>query len=244
MESHVGDYTTQASIQMGDKMLRPDYIVHLPGAKHLAIDVKSPFEHFFRAETSDDPAVIDAALRDHAGGIRSHVRELAKKDYGRAVAGSPEFTVLFMHAEHLLTSALRVDKELVQFALENRVVLATPTTLFALLSALAYGWQQANVTENARRIAELGRDLYESFAPFLNHWNELGKSLNKASETFNQTITSLQSRIVPKARQLKQLGVSVSADLPEGKMVEAAARTVQLPELAAAAPNTAAPESQ
>lgn len=231
MEQHVGDYTAQATTTTADRTIRPDYVVHLPGNKHIVIDVKSPFDHFYRAETSDDPALITAALTDHAGSIRSHIRDLARKDYGRAVEGAPEFVVLFMHAEHLLTAALRVDKDLIQYALENRVVIATPTTLFALLNTLAYGWQQANVTENARKIAIAGKELYESFAPFVEHWNNLGKSLNKASEAFNSSVTSLQSRILPKARSLKNLGVSVSAELPELKSLENEARSIHIPEL-------------
>lgn len=229
MEQHVGDYTPQATVTTAaERSLRPDYVVHLPGAKHIVIDVKSPFDHFYQAETSDDPQAIAAALAEHARSVRGHVRELARKDYGRAVKGAPEFVVLFMHAEHLLTSALRADKELVQHALENRVVIATPTTLFALLSALAYGWQQANVTENAQRIAQLGKELYESFGPFVEHWNHLGKSLNKAGEAFNSSIGSLQSRIMPKARALKAMGVA-SAELDAIKAVEAEARVVPPP---------------
>ncbi len=231
MEQHVGDYTPQATTTTADKTFRPDYVINLPGNKHIVIDVKSPFDHFYRAETSDDTAVIEAAMQEHAQSIRSHVKELAKKDYGRAVAGSPEFVVLFMHAEHLLTAALRVDKDLIHDALKNRVVITTPTTLFALLNTLAYGWQQANVTENARKIAEAGKELYESFAPFIDHWNNLGNSLNKASESFNKSVSSLQSRILPKARSLKTLGVSVGADVAEIKMLEAEARNIHIPEL-------------
>ena len=113
----------------------------------------------------------------------------------------------------------------------GRVVITTPTTLFALLNTLAYGWQQANVTENARKIAEAGKELYESFAPFIDHWNNLGNSLNKASESFNKSVSSLQSRILPKARSLKTLGVSVGADVAEIKMLEAEARNIHIPEL-------------
>lgn len=232
MEQHVGDYTPQANIAGGDRNLRPDYLINLPGAKHIVLDVKSPFDHYARAETSDDPAIIEAALRDHAGSIRTHIKELAKKDYGRATPGAPEFVIMFVHAEHLLTAALRADKDLVQYGLQARVVLATPTTLFALLSALAYGWQQANVTENARTIAALGKELYDSFAPFVQHWNNLGSALNKASEAFNSTVGSLQSKILPKARQMKALGVSVAEDLPEPKAVATEARLVHIPELA------------
>ncbi len=232
MEQHVGDFTPQANITASDGKLRPDYVINLPGDKHIVLDVKSPFDHYARAETSDDPAIIEAALRDHAGSIRTHIKELAKKDYGRAVSGSPEFVIMFVHAEHLLTAALRADKDLVQHGLQSRVVLATPTTLFALLSALAYGWQQANVTENARKIADLGRELYDSFAPFVQHWNNLGAALNKASEAFNNTVGSLQSKILPKARQMKVLGVSVAEELPEPKAVATEARLVHIPELA------------
>lgn len=230
MEAHVGDFTAQAHVSAGQRTLRPDYVVHLPGDKHVVIDVKSPFDHYYRAETSDDPAVIDAALRDHAQAIRKHVQDLSKKDYGRAVADAPEFTIMFVPAEHLVVAALRVDKDLIQYALENRVVIATPTTLFALLSALAYGWQQANVTENARQIAQAGKELYDSFRIFLGHWNTLGASLNKAVETFNKTIGSLQSRVLPKARSLKDLGVSGDT-LDEVAAVAIVARPVQVPEL-------------
>lgn len=231
MEPHVGDYTAQATFTNAEGTIRPDYVIYLPGGKHIVIDVKSPFDHYHRAETSDDPAIIDAALRDHAKSIREHVLALAKKDYGRAVQGSPEFVVLFMHAEHLIVAALRVDKELIQYALENRVVIATPTTLFALLSALAYGWQQANVTENARKIALLGKELYESFSPFVEHWNGLGASLNKTVLSYNKTIASLQNRILGKARGLKNLGVSVGESLPDVPEVASVAQTVQIAEL-------------
>ena len=233
MEPHIGDYTAQATTTTAETKIRPDYIVHLPGGKHIVIDVKSPFDHYARAETSDDPATVTAALNDHANSIRSHIRDLARKDYGRTVSGAPEFTVMFMHAEHLLTSALRVDKELIQYALESRVVIATPTTLFALLSALAYGWQQANVTENARKIADAGKELYDSFAPFITYWNDLGNQLNKATESFNKTIASLQSRVLPRARNLRNLGVSAASELPDIKALENEARAVHIPELAA-----------
>lgn len=241
MEPHVGDYAAQATFTTAEGTIRPDYVIYLPGRKHIVIDVKSPFDHYHRAETSDDPAVIDAALRDHAKSIREHVLALSKKDYGRAVQGSPEFVVLFMHAEHLIVAALRVDKELIQYALENRVVIATPTTLFALLSALAYGWQQANVTENARKIALLGKELYESFSPFVEHWNGLGASLNKTVLSYNKTIASLQNRILAKARGLKNLGVSVGEALPDVPEVASVAQTVQIAELT---PEFALPDAE
>ena len=240
MEPHVGDYTAQRHVA-GEKAIRPDYIVHLPGDKHIVIDVKSPFDHYHKAETSDDAGVIDGALREHAKSIRDHVLALSRKEYGRAVQGSPEFVILFMHAEHLVVAALRVDKELIQYALENRVVIATPTTLFALLSALAYGWQQANVTENARKIALLGKELYESFAPFVGHWNDLGASLNKTVLVYNKTIGSLQNRILAKARGLKNLGVSVGETLPEVLEIPEIAQSVQIPELMAAEAETPEP---
>jgi DNA recombination protein RmuC len=213
MESHIGDFVAQPTITAEDKKLRPDFIVNLPGDKHIAIDAKSPMDHFYKSETSDEPAIIEAALRDHAGSIRGHIRELGRRDYGRHINGSPEFTVMYLPGEHLLTSALRADRDLMQFALENRVVLATPTTLFALLRTLAFGWQQANVTENAQRIAALGHELYDSLSKFVDHWNSLGNQLNKAVQSFNQTIGSLQSRVLPKARRLKELEASIAGDL-------------------------------
>ncbi|MGB4102032.1 MAG: DNA recombination protein RmuC [Alphaproteobacteria bacterium] len=241
MEPHVGDYTAQASFTTEQGTLRPDYIVHLPGDKHIVIDVKSPFDHYYKAETNDNPDMINGALRDHAKSIRDHVHALSRKEYGRAVQGSPEFVILFMHAEHLVVAALRVDKDLIQYALEHRVVIATPTTLFALLSALAYGWQQANVTENARQIALLGKELYESFAPFVDHWNNLGASLNKAVLVYNKTIASLQNRILAKARGLKGLGVSVGEALPEVREIPEVAQHVQIPELMASDDTMAEP---
>ncbi|MEJ0061963.1 MAG: DNA recombination protein RmuC [Alphaproteobacteria bacterium] len=232
MEAHVGDFEAQATIPLEQGgVLRPDYVLRLPGGKHIVIDVKSPFDHYYRAETAEDPAQIDIALRDHAGSLREHVRALGKKDYGRAMPGSPEFTVMFIPAEHLVTAALRVDKDLIQHALESRVVIATPTTLFALLSALAYGWQQANVAENARKIAVLGKELYESFGPFVDHWQKLGGSLGKAVQSYNDTVGSLQSRILAKVRTMKTLGVSVSEDLPDVAPIAAEPRGIHIPEL-------------
>jgi DNA recombination protein RmuC len=200
------DFTEQVALEGG--ALRPDLVVHLAGGRALVVDAKVPLDAHLDATAAEDDTQRQQHLRRHAAQLRAHVDTLASKAYWRALPHSPEFVVLFVPAESFLAAALEADPTLIEYAGARQVVLATPTTLIALLRTVAHGWSQATVAEEAREVQRLGRDLHRRLATFGGHLDALGRSLNAAVTRYNQAVGSLESRVLVTARRFAELGVT------------------------------------
>jgi DNA recombination protein RmuC len=219
-----------------DRRMRPDVIVRLPGGKHVVIDAKAPLDAYLKALDAPDETTRQALLVDHARQVRTHLAQLASKGYAAHVHPSPDFVVMFLPGEMFFSAALEQDASLIDSGVQG-VILASPTTLIALLRAVAYGWQQQAVEENARKIGELGRNLYESVRVLGGHFDALGGRLKSALEAYNSAVGSLEGNVLVKARKLKEL--SVQNGLEEVKQLEPidrVPRMLQAPELTGGLP--------
>ncbi|HLG67840.1 MAG TPA: DNA recombination protein RmuC [Acidimicrobiales bacterium] len=226
------DFEEQVSTEGPDGRLRPDLVVRLPGGAQVVVDAKVPLDAFLRAAEADDDDVRRAHLVSHARQLRAHVDQLAKKQYWGQFDPSPEFVVAFVPGDPLLAAGFEHDPALVEHALANRVLLATPTTLIALLRTVAYGWQQDALAHNARLVQRLGTELHERLRILGGHLGKLHRSLSSAVEAFNDTVGSLESRVLVTARRFVELGVvGEASELPELKPVLATPRRPQAPEL-------------
>ena len=200
------DFDEQVSTRDAANRLRPDMIVHLPGGRRVIIDAKAPLNAYLTAmeATSDDARA--AALQDHARQVRNHITQLSKKEYFDQFDPTPEFVVLFVPGEVFFSAALMQDPELIEYGAQMRVIPASPTTLIALLKAVAYGWRQEALAKNAQEMAELGRELYERMGHLAAHWQKVGKHLDQAVGAFNQSVGTLEGRVLPSARKFQTLG--------------------------------------
>jgi len=229
------DFYEQESVESG--RLRPDMVVRLPGGKQVVLDSKAPVAAFLEASEADDEAARRRALERFTRHVREHVQSLGSKAYwdqfgGERYGSSPEFVVLFLPGESFFSAALQQDPELIEYASAQKVILATPTTLLALLKAVFYGWRQEALAENARQISELGAELYQRLGKLAEHWSTLGRNLGQAVRAYNDATGSLESRVLVSARKFDQLGVVASArDLPQPVPVEHAPRALQASEL-------------
>ena len=215
----------EEQVQLAEGSLRPDMVVRLSGHKSLVIDSKVPLEAFLDATGADDDETRATHLQRHARQFRSHIEALSAKRYWRALAQSPEFVVLFVPGESFLSAALEADPTLIEYAAQRRVVLATPTTLIALLKTVAHGWQHETLAVQARQIHELGRELHERLTRMSGHVDALGRSLNAAVGHYNQAVGSFESRVLVSARRFSELGVT-DDDLPAPRQLDAAARSL------------------
>lgn len=213
-----------------DAVQRPDLVVQLAGGKNVVVDAKVPLEAFLNAAEADDDAARSRRLADHARQVRAHVDTLAGKAYWRALPGTPEFVVLFMPGEAFLSHALESDPGLLEYAARRRVILATPTTLIALLRTVAYAWNEQALTENAREVFELGRELYQRLGTLGGHLDRLGRSLSSAVGSYNETVGSLETRVLVTARRLHELKVT-EEDLSGPSATDRAVRPLSAPEL-------------
>jgi len=195
-------------VRLDDGALRPDLVVRLAGGKSIVIDAKVPLDAYLEATATADQEEATAHLQRHARQLRTHVDQLSAKAYWRALPETPEFVVLFVPAESFLAGALETDPTLIDYAAARQVVLATPTTLIALLRTVAHGWSHEALAERAREIHLLGRDLHGRLATLSGHLDALGRSLNAAVTRFNQTVGSLDSRVLVSARRFQELGVT------------------------------------
>ncbi|MGH3508823.1 MAG: DNA recombination protein RmuC, partial [Nocardioidaceae bacterium] len=208
---------------------RPDIVVHLAGGKSVVVDAKVPLDAFLDATTTDDEEERDVALRRHALQLRHHIEGLAAKAYWRSLDATPEFVVLFVPAESMLSAALEAEPDLIEYAADRRVVLATPTTLIALLRTVAHAWTQDTLAEKARDIHALGRDLHDRLGVLGGHLDRLGRSLSRAVSAYNETVGSLESRVLVTARRFHEH--SIGDDLPGPKPVVDSPRPLSAPEL-------------
>jgi DNA recombination protein RmuC len=228
------DFSTQVVAQGEDGGVRPDVVVHLAGGKQVVVDAKVPFAAYLEAVETRDPQVHRERLTAHARQLRQHVDALSAKSYWAAFQPSPEFVVLFVPGDPFLEAALQSDPALLEHAFSHNVVIATPTTLIALLRTVAYTWRQEALARNAAQVHQLGKELHSRLATMGTHVAKLGRSLDTAVSSYNQTVSSLEARVLVTARKLTDLEVT-DADLSAPTQVERAPRTVAAPELVASA---------
>jgi DNA recombination protein RmuC len=224
------DFSEQVSARADEQRMRPDLVVHLTGGKQVVVDAKVPLDAFLDATSADDGAARDAHLARHARQLRQHVDTLAGKAYWRGLDTTPEFVVLFLPGEAFLSQALDVEPQLIEQAAEQRVIVATPTTLIALLRTVAHAWTQQALAHNAREVHALGRELYDRLSTVGAHLDKLGRSLTTAVGSYNQAIGSLESRVLVSARRMRDLQVS-DADLASASPVHEAVRPTTAAEL-------------
>lgn len=209
------DFVEQASVATEDGLLRPDLIVQLPGGKQVIVDAKAPLHAFLDAYEAPDETMRTAALAAHARLLREHLRRLSAKAYWDQFETAPDFVFLFLPGEHFWNAALEADPSLLEEGARQSVLVATPTTLIALLRAVAYGWQQERVAEDARAVAQLGRDLHRRLEVFAEHLQRLGRGLRTAVGAYNGAVGSYEHRVLPGARRLAEHGVvSAERELP------------------------------
>jgi len=214
------DFVQQESTDTETGRLRPDLIVRLPGGKNIVVDAKAPLAAYLEALEAEDGNQRVELLKRHARQIRDHIKALGTKQYWRQFDPSPEFVVIFLPGEAFFSAALEQDPDLIQYGTSENVLLATPTTLIALLKAAAYGWRQEAITEQAREISQLGRELYERLTTQTEHFADVGKSLRKAVESYNKSIRSMETRVLVTARKFESLAEDSKKQLPELQQVE------------------------
>lgn len=213
------DYVEQVSVNTDEGRLRPDMIIHLPNDREIVVDSKVSLDAYLDAINEETEEQRKIFISKHTQQIRKHIKTLSEKSYWNQFPKTPEFVVMFM-PESFLAAALSHDPSLFEDGMQANVILATPTTLMALLRAIAYGWRQEQIAENAQQIADLGKELYKRFEPFLEHVNRTGASLAQAVISFNKMASSLESRIMTAARKFKELGASENKELPEVTPIE------------------------
>ncbi|MCT4575444.1 MAG: DNA recombination protein RmuC [Alphaproteobacteria bacterium] len=201
------DFKEQTFINSEEGRQFPDVIVNLPGDKVIVIDAKTPLESYMDAMNCDEENKKEALLHNHAKVVREHMKDLGKKSYWSKLDNTPEFVVMFLPDENFFSMALQQDPSLIETGTSMNVVLATPTTLIALLKAVAYGWRQEALANNAREISKLGEDLFERLSVYSNHMTKIGKGLNSAVDNYNKAVGSLERKVFPAARRFKGLGI-------------------------------------
>jgi DNA recombination protein RmuC len=206
--------------------LRADLVVRLPGGQRVVVDAKTPLESYRAAAEAGDDASREARLDEHAQKVRGHIDALGSKNYWEQFQPTPEFVVLFLPGDHFLTAALHADPSLMDRALSKKVLLATPTTLIALLKATAYGWRQETVSRNAEEVSALGRQLYDRISTFADHLDGVGSGLKSALKSYNAAVGSLEQSVLPGARRFAELGAKGAKELPSPAQIETGVRDV------------------
>jgi len=223
------DFTEQVSVKTEDGQLRPDLIVYLPGQRSIVVDSKAPTKFFIEAYEAETEEKREAAKLSYAKAVRHHMNDLAKKNYWKQFENAPDFVVLFLPGESFFSAALELDNKLIEDGIQNKVIIATPTTFIALLRTVAMSWQQQNLTENAKQIAEAGTELYERICTFQEHLDKIGSSLDSSVKHYNKAVGSFTSRIVPGARKLEELGVQqTKKNLQETQEIDTNPREITL----------------
>lgn len=225
------DFALQAHVTVDEQGYRPDMVVTLPGGQHLVVDAKTPLDAYLDALGTDSETEAATHLQRHARHVRDHVNVLGQKSYWEHFENTPEFVVMFLRNEAFLYSALEIDPALIEYAAEKKVIIATPTTLIAILKSVAYGWRQEQLAENARLISQRGAELYRRISAFVGHLEKVGKGLRGASDAYNKAVGSLERSVLPEARRFPELGVMVKGELGVMVPVEETVRGVNVAEL-------------
>ena len=221
------DFDEQANVPTENGRLRPDVIVHLPGRKRIVVDAKAPLEAFLDAQDCPDDETRTTKLQAHARQVRDHMDRLAGKAYWDQVGDSPEMVVMFLPGETLFSAALQHDLTLIEYGLQQRVLLASPITLIALLTTIAHSWRQEALTENYREVANLGKEFYERLAKFVEHFDDVRRKLDGAVQAYNSAAGSFENRVLVSARRLKELDVTTAEDIPEIEPIDTVPRVLK-----------------
>ena len=220
------DFREQKSVQTDSGTQRPDMVIRMPDKREIVVDSKTPLDAYLAAVEASDDETRKQHLKRHAQNVRERVRELASKAYWEQFPRSPDFIVLFIPGDQFLSSALDMDRKLLEDALSDNVILATPTSLVALLRAIAYGWRQDALAENAEVIRVVGTEMFLRLTTFADQLAKLGRSLDNSVETFNKAVGSFDSRVLPSARKFTELGITTRKKPPDLQQIERATRTV------------------
>src|SRR5215472_295731 len=220
------DFAEQETIFGESGRFRPDLVVKLPGGKSVVVDAKTPLQAFLEAFETTDEEARRVSLANHARQVREHMKKLSEKSYWEQFEATPEFVVMFLPGETFFSAALEQDTGLIEHGVSNRVIPASPTTLIALLKAVAYGWNQEKLARNAQEISTLGKELHDRLRNLAGHISSVGASLDRAVEAYNKAIGSLENRVLVSARKFGELGASVAEDITELEPIETSARAL------------------
>ena len=220
------DFAEQETVSTEAGRFRPDLVVKLPGSKNVVVDAKTPLQAFLEAFETTDEDARRACLANHARQVRDHMDTLSGKKYWEQFETTPEFVVMFLPGETFFSAALEQDPGLIEHGVLSRVIPASPTTLIALLKAVAYGWNQEKLARNAQQISALGKELHERLRLLAGHITSVGANLDRAVESYNKAIGSLEGRVLVSARKFAELGASVAEDIPELEPIETTARAL------------------
>jgi len=214
MAEHV-DFDLESHMETDNGARRPDAVVHIPGGRSIVVDAKTPLEAYLDAvETADQPELQAEHLLRHAQHVKTHVRQLASKEYHKNLTEAPDFVVMFIPGESFVAAAAEADPGLIEYAFENKVLIASPTTLMALVKAIAYGWQQERMAKNVAEVQKLAKEIYDRLVTFGGHLEKVGKNLGQSVTAYNSAVASLEGRVLPSTRKFEALGV-----VPEGSEI-------------------------
>lgn len=214
------DFLLQETTDTDEGRLRPDMIVRLPNSRQIIIDAKAPLSAFLDAIETTNADDRKKKLEEHATQVRRHIKQLSSKEYWKQFESTPEFVVLFLPGEAFFSAAVELEPELIEFGVKQNVILASPTTLIALLKAVAYGWREEKIAANAEKVSILGRELYERMKNFAEYFGTLGKHLDRAVDAYNKTVRSTETRLMVTARKFKELGAGTNEDIETPETIE------------------------
>lgn len=224
------DFVEQETVPTEDGRIRPDLIVRLPGGRTIVVDAKVPFDAFYESISTTDDDIRGARLKDHARLVRTHIGFLSRKSYWESVQPTPEFVLLFLPGETFYSAALENDPKLIEDGVGLGVIIATPTTLIALLKAVSYGWRQEQMATNAHEVSKLGKHLYDRLRTFTNYFAEIGKGLDRALESYNKGVGSLEARVLVTARKFKETGAIAGDEIEILEPIDKTTRPLRLDE--------------
>ncbi|HKO97518.1 MAG TPA: DNA recombination protein RmuC [Pyrinomonadaceae bacterium] len=237
------DFAEQETVATEDSRIRPDVIVRLPGNRTIVVDAKVPFDAFYESISTTDDEVRAARLKDHARLVRTHIGALSRKSYWESVQPTPEFVLLFLPGETFYSAALENDPKLIEDGVNQGVIIATPTTLIALLKAVSYGWRQEQMATNAQEVSKLGKDLYDRLRTFTNYFADIGKGLDRALDSYNKGVGSLEARVLVTARKFKERGAIAGEEIETLEPIDKSTRALALDE-GGLFPDLVAPETE
>ena len=220
------DFVEQVHTETDGQIIRPDMVVRMPDQRELVVDVKTPLDAYLSAAEAPDDAQRKLGLERHGKNVRAHIRMLASKAYWNQFEDSPEFVILFIPGDQFLSAALNEEPDLIEYALSKQIILATPTSFVALLKAVAYGWRQLSLADNAKEIRILAEELYSRLATFVTHMNKVGRQLASSVESYNKAVGSLERSVLPGARKFVELGVHTKKELEKLESLEPVPRTM------------------
>ncbi|MBI3753279.1 MAG: DNA recombination protein RmuC [Deltaproteobacteria bacterium] len=214
------DFTEQVSVATDTGRLQPDMLIHLPNGRQIVVDAKAPVDAYLHAVSESSEGARRQAMENYVKNVKGHIDKLGSKAYWDNFPKSPEMVVMYLPGESFFSAAIEQNNELIEYSSSKKVILATPTTFIALLKAVAYGWQQEQVTRNAQEIIGLGKELYDRFSIVMEHFSDIGDKLGKASEAYNKGVASIETRLLPSVRKFKEMGISSPKELISAKEID------------------------